>query len=155
VQKTRTPAEFDQFISKMRIHQIPYQDSTIDWLLSSFPKLFIVYSKTTYQGVMTGDLTWLNENIRNNHGPLCAIYPPAAMSGPGVIEGDSPTFLILVSANRGLNDPEDPTQESWGGQFKRDGSTNHYLDGPGGSSISKWKSKFLPEFAERADWCVQ
>jgi hypothetical protein len=155
VQKTRSPEELDKFISKIRIHQIARQDETIEWLLNTFPKLFIVWSKSTYIGVMSGDLAWVNTNIRNNHGPLCAAYPPAAISGSGVIEGDSPSFLILVSANRGLNDPEDPTQESWGGQFKRDGSTNHYLDGPGGGSISKWRSKFLPEFAERADWCVQ
>ena len=72
----------------------------------------------------------------------------------GVCEGDSPSFLWLVSANRGLNDPDDPTQESWGGQFQRDGNTNHYVDGPGPSSISKWRSDYQAEFQERADWCI-
>ncbi len=79
---------------------------------------------------------WVNENIINNHGPLCAIYPPSAMAGDGVIEGDSPSLLYLISANRGFNNPEDPTQPSWGGQFVRDSSTNHYVKGPGGSTIS-------------------
>lgn len=65
------------------------------------------------------------------------------------------TFLYLVSANRGINDPEDPTQPSWGGQYKRKGSTNHYVDGPGGSSISKWREDSQREFQERADWCVK
>jgi hypothetical protein len=62
--------------------------------------------------------------------------------------------LWLVSANRGLNDPDDPTQESWGGQFKKDGAKDHFIDGPGGDSISKWRKEFQTEFAERADWCV-
>lgn len=154
VQKTRSAPELEKFLGKLRIHQIAHQDETIDWLLDTFPKLFIVYSKTTYFGVMSGDLAWVNDNIRNNHGPLAAVYPPAAISGPGVIEGDSPSFLILVSASQGLNNPEDPTQESWGGQFKRDGDKNHYLDGPGGGSISKWRSQSLADFAKRADWCV-
>jgi len=96
---------------------------------------------------------WAETNIINNHGPLCAIYPPKAMGGPGVIEGDSPAFLHLVSANRGINNSEDPTQPGWGGQYLRVGSTNHYVDGPGGPSISRWKNDFQTEFMKRADWC--
>ena len=64
------------------------------------------------------------------------------MGCTGVCEGDSPAFLWLVSANRGINDPDDPTQESWGGQFKKDGDKNHYVDGPGPKSISKWRKDF-------------
>jgi len=85
---------------------------------------------------------------------LGAIYPPEAMGGPGVIEGDSPSLLYLVSANRGINDPEDPTQPSWGGQYIRVDSTNHYIDGPGKSTISKWSDDFQAEFKERADWML-
>lgn len=76
------------------------------------------------------------------------------MACTGVCEGDSPTFMYLVSANRGINNPEDPTQPSWGGQYKRKPDTNHYVDGPGGSSISRWRKDFQKEFAQRADWCV-
>ena len=76
------------------------------------------------------------------------------MGCTGVCEGDSPTFMYLVSANRGINDPEDPTQPSWGGQYERKADTNHYVDGPGGSSISKWRKDYQKEFQERADWCV-
>jgi len=157
VQSTRSAAELQTFLRKMRIHQIAHQDDTIDWLLDSFPDLFIIYSKTTYQGMFGGsdpisDLAWVNTNIRQNHGPLGAVYPPAGMGCSGICEGDSPSFLHLVSAVRGLNNPEDPMQESWGGQFKRDGTTNHYVDGPGRSSISKWRPQYQAEFAQRADW---
>jgi hypothetical protein len=159
VQNTRSAAELQAFLSKMRIHQIAHQDDTIDWLLKNFQDLFIIYSARTYQGMFGGsdpisDLAWVNANIRNNHGPLGAAYPPAGIGCSGVCEGDSPSFLHLVSAVHGLNNPEDPTQESWGGQFRRDGATNHYVDGPGGSSISKWRPDCQAEFQERADWCV-
>jgi hypothetical protein len=97
---------------------------------------------------------WVEENIIKNHGPLGAIYPLKAVAGPGVIEGDTPSFLYLVSANRGINDPEDPTQPSWGGQYKRKPNTNHYVDGPGPSSISQWRKDYQKEFQERADWML-
>lgn len=159
VQRTRSGAELQRFLSKLRIHQIAQQDATIDWMLNSFPELFIIYSRTTYQGMFgaadpISNLAWVNANIRYNHGPLCAIYPPAGMGCPGVCEGDSPSFLYLVSAIRGVSNPEDPTQPSWGGQFKRDGLTRHYLDGPGGASISRWRPQFQSEFKERANWCL-
>jgi hypothetical protein len=49
VQNTRSAAELQTFLGRMRIHQIARQDETIDWLLKNFPDLFIIYSKTTYQ----------------------------------------------------------------------------------------------------------
>ena len=160
VQNTRSAAELKTFLSKIRIYQIAHQDSTIDWLLSNFSDLFIIYSESTYMGIFggpndpLGSLTWINSNIRQNHGPLGAAYPPASMGVDGLKEGDTPSFLYLVSAAHGMNNPEDPTQESWGGQFVRAGTTNHWIDGPGASTISKWKSKYQAEFAERADWML-
>ncbi len=160
VQKTRSPAQLEAFLGKLRIHQIATQDGTIGWLRDTFPQLFIIHSAKTYQGMFGGrdpmsDLAWVDEHIRNDHGPLCQVYPHEGMGSIGVCEGDSPSFLWLVSANRGLNDPDDPTQESWGGQFVKDGDKNHYIDGPGKLSISKWRKDFQQEFKERADWCVE
>jgi hypothetical protein len=103
---------------------------------------------------LLGNLTWINTNIRQNHGPLGAIYPIAAMGVDGLKEGDTPSFLYLVSAAHGMNNPEDPSQESWGGQYVRAGNTNHWVDGPGTSSISRWKSQYQSEFAQRADWML-
>lgn len=155
VQNTRSAGALQTFLSKIRIHQIAHQDDTIDWLMSNFPNIFIIYSQTTYQGIFNSDnLAWANENIRQNHGPLGAVYPPRGIANEGVCEGDTPSFLHLVSALRGLNNPEDPTQNSWGGRFNRDGTTSHYIDGPGGASISMWKTNFQAEFKERADWMV-
>lgn len=160
VQNTRSPADLETFLGRLRIHQIATQDGSIGWLRDNFQKLFIIHSQKTYRGMFGGrdpisNLAWVNENIRENHGPLCDVYPDEGMGCTGVCEGDSPSFLWLVSANRGLNDPDDPTQPSWGGQFKKDGDKNHYIDGPGGSSISRWRADYQKEFAERADWCVR
>lgn len=130
VKESRSDAQLAAFIGKLRIFLIAYQDASHGWLLKQFPDLFVVDSRRTYQGMFGGsdpssDLTWVNKNVRELHGPLCAIYPHEGMGCTGVCEGDSPTFLWLVSANRGLNDPNDPTQESWGGQYKKVAGKNH------------------------------
>jgi len=160
VQITRNAADLQKFLSKIRIYQIAHQDDTIDWLFNNFPDLFIIYSASTWQGMfggssdMLGNLRWLNTYIRQNHGPLGAVYPPAAMGVDGMKEGDSPSFLYLVSATHGMNNPEYPTQESWGGQYVRSGITNHWVDGPGPLSVHKWESQYQAEFALRADWML-
>lgn len=160
VQQTRSAEELETFLSKLRLHQIATQDGSIGWLRQRFPQLFIIHSEKTYFGMFgdrdpVSDLNWVNLNIRANHGPLCAVYPPEGIGCTGVCEGDSPSFLWLVSANRGLNNPDDPTQESWGGQFRQVGQSRHFIEGPGATSISKWRKDFQREFAERANWCVK
>jgi hypothetical protein len=159
VKKTRSEEELNAFLSKLRVFLIAYQDATHRWLMDEFPQLFTIDSRRTYQGMFggrdpTSNLAWVNEHICSNHGPLGEIYPHEGMGYPGVCEGDSPTFRYLVSANRGINDPEDPTQESWGGQYKKDGDKNHYVDGPGRAGISKWRKDYQQEFRERADWML-
>lgn len=159
VRNTRGEEELKAYINKLRVFLIACQDATHHWLMNEFPDLFVIESMKTYGGMFSGqdsrsDLAWVNENIRFNHGPLCGIYPHEGMGCTGVCGGDSPSFLYLVSANRGINDPEDPTQPSWGGQYVRKENTNHYVDSPlGGSNISRWRDDYQREFKERADWC--
>jgi hypothetical protein len=156
VKNTRSEPELKAFIGKLRVFLIACQDATHEWLMKEFPDLFIIESRKTYQGMFGSDnRAWAEVNIINNHGPLCAIYPPNGAAGPGVIVGDSPAFLYLVSANRGINDPDDPTQPSWGGQYKRKEGTNHYLDGTGGGTIRTWRADFQAEFKERANWTLR
>ncbi len=160
VKNRRSEKELKVFVSKLRVFLIAYQDASHGWLMEEFPDLFIIDSRKTYQGMFGGadpisNLAWVNENIRHNHGPLCEIYPHEGMGCTGVCEGDSPTFLYLVSANRGINDPDDPTQPSWGGQYVRKANTNHFVDGPDGLSISMWRQDYQTEFKERADWCIE
>ena len=160
VKNTRSQAEFEAFQSKLRIFLIHCQDATNQYLIENFPDLFIVWSRTTYLGMFgVHNREWVLANIKNNHGPLCALYPDYNYKGEpaGVVEGDSPSFMWLLSANRGINKPDDPTQPSWGGQYHNIPGTNHYggpeYEGPK-SSISMWANDFDAEFAERADWCL-
>lgn len=161
VKQTRSAEELGTFLSKMRIYQIAKQDATITWLMDNFPDLFIIYSATTFKGMYggpgdpLGNHKWINANIRQNHGPLGAIYPLAAMGVDGLKEGDSPSFLYLVSAAYGLSNSEDPSQENWGGQYVRQGLSKHWVDALGESTISRWKADYQADFAKRADWMVK
>ena len=167
VQNTRSTAGLEIFLSKLRIFMIglgnkPGQDGSGQWLLDNFPNLFMIVSQKTYHGMFAhkspiGNLEWVNANIREGHGPLGAIYPQSGFypKNPGMQEGDTPSFLYLVSAVQGLNDPEKPDQESWGGQYKkRDASKNHWYDGPGSTSVSKWLPEIQDDFKTRADWML-
>ncbi len=165
VRATRSPAELERFLDRLRIYLIGKQDGSAQWLLDSFPDLFVILSEKSYMGMfwnMQGsdpklaDLAWVDEHIRNGHGPLGAIYPESGANPqtPGVIEGDSPSFLHLASAVRGLNDPERPDQPGWGGRFvRRDPSRNHWFDDPaGGEAVWRWRAEVQQDFARRADW---
>jgi len=102
------------------------------------------------------DLAWINANIRQGHGPLGAVYPQSGFSpkNPGQQEGDTPSFLHLVSAARGLNDTEKPDQGGWGGKFVRpDRSRNHWFDDPAGAeTVWRGRAEVQQDFARRADW---
>ena len=51
VQATRSPAELERFLGKLRIYLIARQDGTAQWLLDSFPSLLVILSKKNYQGM--------------------------------------------------------------------------------------------------------
>ena len=158
VRNTRSEEGLNAFISKLRVFLIHCQDASHTWLMNNFPDLFIIESRSTYSsffcdGGSNCNADWVEENLRTGHGPLGAVYPPAGSQVHGVMEGDSPTFMHLVSANRGINDPENPAEGGWGGQYRRDGDTNHWLDSSGGS-ISSARDTMQAEFAERADWML-
>jgi len=158
VRHDRTEEQAMAVIRKLRLFLIHCQDATRHYLMD-IPELFVIESKTTYVGFGCPgsdncNLDWLNENVRFNHGPLGAIYEPRAAMGEGVQEGDSPSFMHLISAYRLGHDPEDPTQESWGGQYVGVEGTQHWKDGPGPGTIGKWRADYQAEFEERADWML-
>jgi len=167
VQQSRSQEELDRFLSKLRVFMIGLgektgQDGSGQWLLDTFPDLFVIISQKTYGGMFAqksewGNPEWLSTNIREGHGPLGAVYPPSGFypDSPGMQEGDTPTFMHLISGLRGLNDPEQPDQESWGGQYvQRDPAKNHWYDGPGAESVRKWLPEIQADFAKRADWML-
>lgn len=165
VSKQSDTARLDRFVSKLRVYMIAKQDGSADWLLKEFPRLFVICSERNYMGMFwnahgsdqtLADADWLMKHIRTGRGPLGAAYPESGANPktPGVIEGDTPSFLHLVGALRGVNDPEKPDQPGWGGRFVRpDVSKNHWLDHPdGGRAVYRWRATVQAEFAERADW---
>ncbi len=165
IKETRTPAEAKRLLNKVRVYLIGLQDGSGQWLLDTFPDIFLILSKGNYMGMFNNakgadiklsDLNWINQNIRKAHGLLGAMYPESGFypETPGVWEGDSPSFLHLVSAMRGLNNAEKPDQESWGGKFVRpDKKKNHWFDDPAGAeAVFKWRKQVQEDFAMRSDW---
>lgn len=165
VRETRSPAEVERFLGKVRVYLIGKQDGTAEWLLDRFPGLFAIVSEGNYMGMfwnMAGadpklaDLAWLDEHIRAGHGPLGAAYPRSGFNpaNPGQQEGDSPSFLHLAGAVRGRNDPERPDRPGWGGQFVRpDPSRDHWFDAPAGAeAVWRWRPEVQRDFARRAEW---
>ena len=164
IQKTKSVAETERLIKKIRIYSIGLQDGTGQWLLDNFPQLFCIVSEHNYMGMFNNaegadgslsDLVWVNQNIRKGHGLLGAIYPESGFypDTPGIWEGDSPSFLYLVSATQGINNPEKPNEASFGGEFvQRDCSKNHWFDTLEGSkAVYKWRKQVQEDFAQRAD----
>jgi hypothetical protein len=167
VRATRSPAEVERFLGKLRLYLVAKQDGTAQWLLDSFPKLFLILSQKNYMGMFwnlhgsdaaLADRAWIDANVREGHGPLGAAYPRSGFdpAHPGQQEGDTPSFLHLVSAVRGLNDPDQPGQGGWGGRFVRpDPAKSHWFDDPAGpETVFRWRGEVQKEFAERADWML-
>ena len=167
VQHTRSAQEFSSFLSKLRIFQIGRQDNTADWMLNNFPELFIITSENNYKGMFWNspgsdyslyDLEWVNKNLRQGHGPLGAVYPRSGWNHetPGVWEGDTPSYLHLVSAVRGVNAPDKPDQSGWGGKFVQpDPTKNHWWDDPmGPKAVYQWRPDVQEELKIRADWML-
>ena len=135
VKKTRTAAEVNKFVAKLRVYTISDQDDSGPWIRKEFPDLFYIvspgfsaggaYHHATWSGI-SGDYfharcdgadftlvtnEWLDRNIRNK-GPLGTEYPYWEF----LMEGDTPSFLNLI--NNGLSYPEHPDWGGWGGRYE-------------------------------------
>jgi hypothetical protein len=111
---------------------------------------------------------FIDENIRN-HGSThngmfkekCGdVFPQAHYPANSLKEGDSPSMLFLMSPVLGnTGDVNDPTQESWGGQFRhfdRGKYPNYYVDLDKSPeecqyTIGKWREDILRDWKERWD----
>jgi hypothetical protein len=134
VRATRTPAQLEQFVSKLRVYAISDQDDAGPWIRREFPTLHYIASPSTqdgaqyYMATWTGisgdrfyrnapgaDFTtftdaWVDANIRAK-GPLGAHYPRPCC----IHEGDTPAFLGLI--DNGLASAMSPTFGGWGGRY--------------------------------------
>jgi hypothetical protein len=134
VRATRTPAETEAFVAKLRVRSISDQDDAGPWIRREFPSLLYVvepsspdsgdYLYATWTGI-SGDMyyqngagadgtmvtnEWLEQNVRSK-GPLGKAYPKFAF----IMEGDTPSFLGLT--DNGLNSFRNPSWGGWGGRY--------------------------------------
>ena len=131
---TKTPAELDALVAKLRVYSISDQDDAGPWIRREFPALHYIalpstpdgdqYAYATWTGI-SGDRfyknapgadfttftdAWVNANIRSK-GPLGKLYPVPCC----IHEGDTPSFLGLI--NNGLASFMSPTYGGWGGRY--------------------------------------
>ena len=136
VRASRSPAEVEKFVAKLRVYAISDQDDSGAWMRREFTNLFYIvspsspasyqeYYRATWTGISGGrgdqaasgyhfdmvDNPWLETNIIKNHGPLGALYPPLKY----IMEGDTPSFLGLI--DRGLGWEISPAYGGWGGRY--------------------------------------
>ncbi len=88
----------------------------------------------------------------NGHGPMSEIYDDGG-------EGDTPSYLYLLSSVFGLNDPLDPTHGSWGSMFKPMGSSfseNYYSTCDADQNeLVRWVPAASNSFKNRLLWSVK
>ncbi len=134
VRATRSSAEIDKFVNKLRVSSISDQDDAGPWIRREFPNLFYIvqpsspdggqYYYATWTGI-SGDAyyrngagadfttvtnAWLETNIRGK-GPLGKLYPRFLF----IMEGDTPSYLGLI--DNGLNAWRRPDWGGWGGRY--------------------------------------
>lgn len=135
LQATRSEAEVDRLIRKLRVYAISDQDDSAPWIRKNFTDLFYIvspgfhkfggYHYATWSGIsgdnfhgrFTGanpeivENPWLDKHIRSK-GELGKQYPYMKF----LMEGDTPTFLYLI--HNGLGCSERPDWGSWGGRYE-------------------------------------
>ena len=178
VKETRTQEEVVEFCRKMQVHDINDQDNHRGWITGNFPDIRFIangFNKTgsiwgvrelaTFRGMyMTGDVSmqdgdWVRKNI-HGQGPLSDTYQLHGHGTDGMKEGDTPTFLGLIS--NGLNVPEKPEWGGWGGRYRLLRG-NLYIDVPDflngklneRHTVSRWRPAFQRDFLARVKWCVE
>jgi hypothetical protein len=167
MRKELKDAQLTAVLAKIRVFMIAQQDGTGQWLIDNFPQLQIIVHNS-FKGFFfdaadadttMGNLPWINKNIRYHHGPLGRIYPQSGWdhTRQGVVEGDTPSFLYLLSGAMGLSDSEKPWYGGWGGRFQQDRvRKNLWIDAEEGEkALTRWLYARQNDFEARMDWCVK
>lgn len=160
VKKDRTAEQFKAFLRKIRVYAITDQDrhyngsqplsySSHGWIREQTgDNLMFIWDECAWKAHNgTGKSNWDQyETHIQGHGNLGSQYPKYKYG----VEGDTPSFLFVMP--NGLNNPEDPSQCSWGGTFSGDAS-NLWRES---SSCRTYFDRFYPaafnNFAARMDW---
>lgn len=162
------PERMVEVSQKAKIFLISEQDETFkDYISKQWPDVETLQSSQTFvaiayrwKEIMSPEVQayfspeWLNDNILENHGPLCAMYEPRS-DGTFRSEGDSPAFLHMIDV--GLRTLEHPSFGGWGGRFER--RSDRWRSAPDDEDIYKpilrWAIAFQNDWRAKADWCVK
>ena len=154
--KTAYPNEYQRAVSKVVMYNIWYQDGAGNYIERHHPDVTMVYC-ASFDGTWNyrsqkNTYDFIEYNVKNNHGPLGALYPQDYVS-----EGDSPAFFY--SLFNGLRNYEDPTYGGWGGRFEKTHEFDHVYkdavdDGDNKKSLRIWIDEVNRDFQARMDWCV-
>lgn len=169
--------------SSNTLHDTSSREFIFDFMQNNYTELWWIENgilprgtHETFRGVYQSGLqegewsytSFIDHNIRN-HGSThrglfkekCGdVFPVANWPENSLKEGDSPSILFLTSSVIGnVGDVNDPTKESWGGQFRHYDKVkfpNYYvdLDLPAAEcqwTIGKWRYDILKDWKQRWD----
>ena len=154
--KTDYPDDYKRAVSKVTMYNIWYQDGAGNYIENFHPNVKLLYcgsfSGTWNYKSQKNTYDFVEHNVKNNHGPLGALYPQDYVS-----EGDSPAFFYTIK--NGLRNYEDPTYGGWGGRFEKTALfENVYQDAVDDGDVKKslriWVEEVNRDFQARMDWCV-
>jgi hypothetical protein len=164
VRATRSPAELDVFLGKLRVFDVLGQDDAGTWIARTFPDVLYIRATGVYGWAPSDE--WIATKAQP-HGPLGALYPDRQWA----TEGDTPAFLHVFPT--GLNDPDRVEQGGWGGRFEatrkagiRGMSCMEGEDEPydpyfmygntaeGAAAIRRWRPAYDNDFEARMRWSV-
>jgi hypothetical protein len=147
--KTKYPKDYDRALSKVVMYHIWYQDAGGAYIEKYHPKVTMVldnnFAGSWNYGSQRYTYQYIKDNVKNNHGPLGALYPQDYVS-----EGDSPAYLYSVA--NGLRSHENPTYGGWGGRFYNVYG-NVYKDFDK-ASYTRWIEYANRDFEAKMDYCV-
>ena len=154
--KTEHPEDYHRAVSKAVMYNIWYQDGAGNYIERHHPEVTMIYC-ASFNGTwnyrsQTGTYDFIEDHVKNDHGPLGALYPQDYVS-----EGDSPAFFYSIL--NGLRNYVDPTFGGWGGRFsKTQEFENVYKDAVDGGdklqSLKIWIDDVNRDFQARMDWCI-
>jgi hypothetical protein len=178
-----------KIVSRLRVYDVADQDGIAAWIQEQFwlPAMqrsggkaqgFYIQAgapagRDKREGVFRGmylggdeslvSREWMETHIRQNHGPLGALYPPRTWTAPNphsaIKEGDTPSWFYFLP--HGLNDAEHPEWGGFGGRFERrsDGIYRDAVDTVDGTTdaratVWRWRRAYQADFQARLDWAA-
>ncbi|OLT60491.1 DUF1593 domain-containing protein, partial [Moorena bouillonii] len=154
--KSEFPKKYEAAAAKVTTYNIDYQDGAGTYIEQHHPLVTKIvnwgFAGTWNYKSQMETVDMINKEVKNNHGPLGALYPQKYIS-----EGDSPAFLYCLP--NGLRNYENPGFGGWGGRFNvSDFDPNVFIDAHDGGSMlqshARWIKDANADFMGRMDWCI-